>query len=119
MGWSGHVGLGCVMSGQGRVGSIRVVGFSLFLAFVHWFVAGGVGWCFEGWVVLFGGYYSTDLGCFSRDFGEFLDWVGCSSRGDVVRVVMRVVSNAGDESNDVVASALLGKWLFCDRFRRD
>lgn len=41
----------------------------------------------------------------------------CSSRGDVVRAAMRVVSNAGDGLNGVVASALLGNWLFCDRFR--
>ena len=69
--------------------------------------------------VFVGAYYSTDLGCFSRDFGEFLDWVGCSSRGDVVRAVMSVVSRAGDGLNGVVASALLGIWLLCDRFRRD
>ena len=66
---------------------------------------------------LFGGYYSTDLGCFARDFGEFQDWVKCSSWGDVVGAVMSVVSLAGDGLNGVVASALLGTWLFCDRFR--
>ena len=57
------------------------------------------------------GYYSTDLGCFSRDFGEFLDWVECSSWVDVVKAAMRVVSIAGDGLNGVVECALLGTWL--------
>ncbi len=51
----------------GRVRSAQVVWFSLFWRWSGW-VCGllVIGWlrCCDGWVFLFGGYYSTDLGCF-------------------------------------------------------
>lgn len=46
--------------------------------------------------VFVGGYYSTDLGCFLRDFGEFFDWVGWGVSLGVSRFVGDGLGGGGE-----------------------
>ena len=79
----------------------------------HWFVVAVLGDSVMGGRFV-GGYYITDLVGFLGDLGNF--FIAGGAGEGVIRLVLSALSLPRDGLTGVVASALVGTWVFCDRF---